>query len=116
MGRNIRIKDEGNIRFNLYGHSIVKGKIIKDDIIKERFYANYVGNYSKSKAIVDGVIRSRGNDAMVVTKSDIKSIEEDDYIENTATKEIWRITRIEQVAINVNSSRPMYERTLYLSK
>ena len=51
MGRNIRIKDEGNIRFNLYGHSIVKGKIIKDDIIKGVFkFLCGNGNYEQEIA------------------------------------------------------------------
>lgn len=116
MGRNIKIKDDGAIRFNLYGHSIVKGKIIKDEVIKDRFYANYVGNYTKAKSIVDGVIRARGNDAMIITKSDIREIEEDDYCENVFTGEVWRISRIEQTPLNVYSSRPMYERMLYLTK
>lgn len=116
MGRNIRVKDDGTIRFNLFGHHLENGKIVKNIEIKERFYANFEDYNTKEKSIVGGVIRSRGNSAVITTKSIIHSIEEDDYCENAFNGDIWRIERIVEKLINVNSKRPLVERTLYLSK
>lgn len=113
MARNVDYGEDVNlIPFNCYQSFVnEKGRLIKSDVIVDRIYCS-VENVNTTRNNVNNVIRAVSNDAVFITNSQNK-LEEDWYIENVYTKEIWKIQTITKTPINngafENSRRIHYQ-------
>ena len=100
MARDIDFgnKDQ-NIPFNCY-KSVVndKGRLIKDNNPYERIYCQQEPiNFSRTN--INNSTRAVGYISTFITNSP-NQLEEDFYIENLYTKEVWRIVSITKTPIN----------------
>ena len=120
MARNIDFGNrEQNIPFNCY-KSIVndKGRLIKDDKPFDRIYCQQESvNFSRTN--INNSTRAVGYVSAFITNSP-NTLEEDYYIENLYTKEIWRIVSITKTPINQGgyegSARVNYQYRLEVSR
>ena len=110
---------EGLVPFNCYKSFVnEKGRLIKDNIAYERIWCK-IENTNVSRNNVNNVVRAVGYDATFTTTSP-NTLEEDYYIMNRNTGEVWRIQNITKVALNhnanENSARIKYLYTLGCSR
>ena len=103
MARNIDYGNkEQHIPFNCF-KSVVneKGRLIKDNNPYERIYCQQEAiNFSRSN--VNNSTRAVGYVSTYITNSP-NQLEEDYYIENIYTNELWRIVSITKTPINNGS-------------
>lgn len=120
MARNVDYGNEENlVPFNCYKSMVnSKGRLIKDDIAYERIWCK-IENINNSRSNINNVVRAVSYDAVFITTSPNK-LEEDFYIQNNYTKELWRIQSITKSPINngslENSKRCQYRYTLGCSR
>ena len=120
MARNDYYGDKDNlVPFNCYKSYVNdKGRLVKDNIAYERIWCN-IENVNQSRSNVNNVIRAVSFDGVFTTTSPNK-LEEDYYIMNRYTGDVWRVVNITKVAINnganENSRRCMYRYTIGCSR
>lgn len=120
MARNIDFGNkEQNIPFNCYKSKVNdKGRLIKDDNAYDRIYCQQESvNFSRTN--INNSTRAVGYVSAFITNSP-NTLEEDYYIENLYTKEVWRIVSITKTPINQGSyegsARVNYQYRLEVSR
>lgn len=104
MSRNIEFGSNDNlIPFNVYeAEKNAKGRLVKSDKVIDRIYCKEE-QVNNSRTNIANSIRAVGYDAVYVTTSPNK-IEEDFYIKNNYTDEVWRVVRISKTIISNNNA------------
>lgn len=120
MARNVDYGENKNlIPFKCYKSYVNdKGRLIKDNIAYDRIYCS-IENINISRTNINNVTRAVSYDCVFITNSP-NTLEEDYYIENQYTKEIWRIQSITKTPILngafENSIRTQYQYRLGCSR
>ena len=119
MARNVDYGSKGLIPFNCFKcYKNEKGRLLKEDVAYERIYCS-VENVNHSRNNSNNVIRAVSFVGVFITTSP-NSLEEDYYIENQHTGELWRIQTIVKTPINQgsfeNNKRVQYEYRLECSR
>lgn len=116
MARNVDYGNDDNlVPFNCYKSYVnEKGRLIRDTIVYERIYCK-IESVNQSRSNINNVTRAVSFDAVFTTTSPNK-LEEDYYIRNTYTGELWRVQNIAKTPIHngqlENSKRCQYRYTL----
>ena len=120
MARNIDYGENGNlIPFNCYrAIKNDKGRLIKDDVVMDRIYCNIVDE-TRGRNNINNTIRAIGFTATITTTCP-NELEEDYYIENVYSGDVWKIDSITRNPINSgsyeNARRTSFETRMVCSK
>lgn len=120
MARNIDYGEAKNlIPFNCYKSTKNEnGRLIRETIAYDRIWCSEENTNIVGKNI-NNVFRSKSEDCTFKTTS-ANTLQQDYYIENQYTKEMWKIESISKMPVNnegyENSCRISYETTISCTK
>ena len=120
MANNIDYGQQENlIPFNCYrAYKNEKGRLIKEEAPFDRVYCK-IADSTTSRNNINNSVRAIGTTANITTNSE-NELQEDYYIENVYTGQVWRIQSITTNPINnasyEGSVRPQLETRMVCSK